>query len=170
MKKRKEKFIEKEREKREKNDINIFVDENKKKEMGIKTQIQNEELNKNKINQNIKHQIAINNYENQKYKREIEQEQKKIINEEMIQNEKKKKMINEFKKGLDEQIKEKQKSKEIDKEAKLNENKDNLDIKNKIIEENNLRNRIKYEKINNYKKELDEQIERNKKFKQDNEY
>ena len=138
--------------------------------MGIKTQIQNEELNKNKINQNIKHQIAINNYENQKYKREIEQEQKKIINEEMIQNEKKKKMINEFKKGLDEQIKEKQKSKEIDKEAKLNENKDNLDIKNKIIEENNLRNRIKYEKINNYKKELDEQIERNKKFKQDNEY
>ena len=88
----------------------------------------------------------------------------------MIQNEKKKKMINEFKKGLDEQIKEKQKSKEIDKEAKLNENKDNLDIKNKIIEENNLRNRIKYEKINNYKKELDEQIERNKKFKQDNEY
>ena len=170
LKKRKEKFIEKEREKREKNDINIFVDENKKKEMGIKTQIQNEELNKNKINQNIKHQIAINNYENQKYKREIEQEQKKIINEEMIQNEKKKKMINEFKKGLDEQIKEKQKSKEIDKEAKLNENKDNLDIKNKIIEENNLRNRIKYEKINNYKKELDEQIERNKKFKQDNEY
>ena len=103
-------------------------------------------------------------------KEKLNKNKKKIINEEMIQNEKKKKMINEFKKGLDEQIKEKQKSKEIDKEAKLNENKDNLDIKNKIIEENNLRNRIKYEKINNYKKELDEQIERNKKFKQDNEY
>ena len=50
----------------------------------------------------MRHQMAINNYENQKYKREIEQEQKKLINEEMLQKEKKKKMINDFKKGLDE--------------------------------------------------------------------
>ena len=171
LKKRKEKIYEKEKEKNEKNDINIFVDkENKTKETINKNQIKNEELNKNKINQNIKHQMAINNYENQKYKREIEQEKKKFINEEMLQIEKKKKMINEYKKGLDEQIKEKQKCKEIDKETKLNENKDNLDIKNRIIEENNLKNKIKYEKINNYKKDLDEQIERNKKLKQNDEF
>ena len=110
--------------------------------------------------------MAINNYENQKYKREIEQEKKKIINEELAQNEKKKKMMNDFKQGLDEQIKEKQKLKELKNKAKINENKDNLDINNQIIEENNIRNKIKYEKINNYKKELDEQVERNKKMKQ----
>ena len=110
--------------------------------------------------------MAINNYENQKYKREIEQEKKKFINEELAQNEKKKKMMNEFKQGLDEQIKEKQKLKELKNKAKINENKDNLDINNQIIEENNIRNKIKYEKINNYKKELDEQVERNKKMKQ----
>ena len=79
-------------------------------------------------------------------------------------------MINDFKKGLDEQIKEKQKFKEKVKETKINENKDNLDINNKIIEENNLKNKIKYEKINNYKKDLDEQIERNKKLKQNDEF
>ena len=33
----------------------------------------------NKINQNMKHQIAINNYEENKYKRESELEQKKYI-------------------------------------------------------------------------------------------
>ena len=171
LKKKKEKIFEKEKEKNEKNDINIFVDkENKTKEIINKNQIKNEELNKNKINQNMKHQMAINNYENQKYKREIEQEQKKLINEEMLQKEKKKKMINDFKKGLDEQIKEKQKFKEKVKETKINENKDNLDINNKIIEENNLKNKIKYEKINNYKKDLDEQIERNKKLKQNDEF
>ena len=171
LKKKKEKIFEKEKEKNEKNDINIFVDkENKTKEIINKNQIKNEELNKNKINQNMKHQMAINNYENQKYKREIEQEQIKLINEEMLQKEKKKKMINDFKKGLDEQIKEKQKFKEKVKETKINENKDNLDINNKIIEENNLKNKIKYEKINNYKKDLDEQIERNKKLKQNDEF
>ena len=79
-------------------------------------------------------------------------------------------MINEFKKGLDEQIKEKQKLKELNKEAKINENKDNINIKNQIIQEHNLRNQEKYEKINNYKKELDEQIESNKKLKQNVEY
>ena len=171
LKKKKEKIFEKEKEKKEKNDVNIFVnEENKTKDIVNKNKLKNELLNKNKINQNMKHQLAINNYENQKYKREIEQEQKKLINEEMIQKEKKKKMINDFKKGLDEQIKEKQKIKEKVKETKLNENKDNLDINNKIIEENNMKNKIRYEKINNYKKDLDEQIERNKKLKQNDEF
>ena len=75
-------------------------------------------------------------------------------------------MINDFKKGLDDQIKEKQKLKELNKEKIMNENKDNLNIKNQIIEENNMRNKVKYERINNYKKDLDEQIEQNKKLKQ----
>ena len=50
-----------------KNNENIFGEEYKTKELvrGGKPRI--EELNKNKINQNLKHQIAINNYENQKY-------------------------------------------------------------------------------------------------------
>ena len=158
---------EKEDEKNEKNNENIFSQEDSRtKDLIKKKQKEVEELSKNKINQNIKHQMAINNYENQKYKREIEQEKKKFINEELAQNEKKKKMMNEFKQGLDEQIKEKQKLKELKNKAKINENKDNLNINNQIIEENNIRNKIRYEKINNYKKELDEQIERNKKMKQ----
>ena len=167
LKKKKERIFEKEMEKKEKNDINIFVKEENKLKENIKNKIlKTEETNKNKINQNIKHQMAINNYENQKYKKEIEQEQKKLINDELIQNEKKKKMINDFKKGLDDQIKEKQKLKELNKEKIMNENKDNLNIKNQIIEENNMRNKVKYERINNYKKDLDEQIEQNKKLKQ----
>ena len=156
LKKKKERIFEKEMEKKEKNDINIFVKEENKLKENIKNKIlKTEETNKNKINQNIKHQMAINNYENQKYKREIEQEQKKLINDELIQNEKKKKMINDFKKGLDDQIKEKQKLKELNKEKIMNENKDNLNIKNQIIEENNMRNKVKYERINIYKKDLD---------------
>ena len=167
LKKKKERMKEKEDEKNEKNNENIFSQEDSRtKDLIKKKQKEVEELSKNKINQNIKHQMAINNYENQKYKREIEQEKKKFINEELAQNEKKKKMMNEFKQGLDEQIKEKQKLKELKNKANIDENKDNLDINNQIIEENNIRNKIKYEKINNYKKELDEQVERNKKMKQ----
>ena len=78
-------------------------------------------------------------------------------------------MINEFRKGLDEQIKEKQKMKELNNKVKIDENQDNLNYNNKMIEELNMMNKKKYEKINNYKKELDEQIERNKKYKQNNE-
>ena len=167
LKKKKERMKEKEDEKNEKNNENIFSQEDSRtKDLIKKKQKEVEELSKNKINQNIKHQMAINNYENQKYKREIEQEKKKFINEELAQNEKKKKMMNEFKQGLDEQIKEKQKLKELKNKAKINENKDNLNINNQIIEENNIRNKIRYEKINNYKKELDEQIERKRKMKQ----
>ena len=167
LKKKKEKILEREIEKNEKNNINLFnKEDNRMKEIIRQKQIKIDELSKSNINQNIKHQMAINNYENQKYKREIEQEKKKFINEELAQNEKKKKMMNEFKQGLDEQIKEKQKLKELKNKAKINENKDNLNINNQIIEENNIRNKIRYEKINNYKKELDEQVERNKKMKQ----
>ena len=167
LKKKKERMKEKEDEKNEKNNENIFSQEDSRtKDLIKKKQKEVEELSKNKINQNIKHQMAINNYENQKYKREIEQEKKKFINEELAQNEKKKKMMNEFKQGLDEQIKEKQKLKELKNKAKINENKDNLNINNQIFEENNIRNKIRYEKINNYKKELDEQIERKRKMKQ----
>ena len=110
--------------------------------------------------------MAINNYENQKYKKEIEQEKKRFINEELAQNEKKKKMMDDFKKGLDAQIKEKQRLKELKDKEKINENKDNLNVNNQIMEENNIRNKAKYEKINNYKRELDEQVERNRKIKQ----
>ena len=84
----------------------------------------------------------------------------------MIQNEKKKKMITEFKRGLDDQIKEKQKLKELKEKAKINENRDNIKINNQILEENNQRNTDKYKKISNYKRDLDEQIERNRKLKQ----
>ena len=167
IKKKKEKIKEKEMEKNEKNDTNIFVKEdNRAKEIFQKNQLKADEFSKNKINQNIKHQIAINNYENQKYKREIDQEKKKFINEELAQNEKKKKMMNDFKQGLDAQIKEKQRLKELKVKEKINENKDNLNVNNQIIEENNKRNKVKYEKINNYKRELDEQVERNRKMKQ----
>ena len=122
-----------------------------------------------RINQNMKHQIAINNYEEQKYKREREQEQKKINDEELQLKEKKIKMINDYKKGLDEQVKEKQMIREINNKVKIDEKKDYLNIKNQIQEEKNLRYMQKYEKINNYKRELDEQIEKNKKFKKNNE-
>ena len=74
--------------------------------------------------------------------------------------------MNDFKHGLDAQIKEKQRLKELKVKEKINENKDNLNVNNQIIEENNKRNKIKYEKINNYKRELDEQVERNRKMKQ----
>ena len=74
--------------------------------------------------------------------------------------------MNDFKQGLDAQIKEKQRLKELKVKEKINENKDNLNVNNQIIEENNKRNKVKYEKINNYKRELDEQVERNKKMKQ----
>ena len=168
LKKRKEKLMEKEIEKKEKNNVNIFnKEDNRTKEIIKSKQIKVDELSKNKINQNIKHQMAINNYENQKYKREIEQENKKYIKEEFDQNEKKKKMMNEFKKGLDEQIKEKQKLKELKEKTKINENRDNLNINKQIIEENNQRNKAKYERINNYKRDLDEQVERKRKIKQD---
>jgi hypothetical protein len=75
-------------------------------------------------------------------------------------------MMNDFKQGLDAQIKEKQRLKELKVKEKINENKDNLNVNNQIIEENNKRNKVKYEKINNYKRELDEQVERNRKMKQ----
>ena len=167
IKKKKEKIKEKEIEKSEKNNVNIFdKEDNRAKEIFLKNQLKVEQFSKNKINQNIKHQLAINNYENQKYKKEIEQEKKRFINEELAQNEKRKKMMDDFKKGLDAQIKEKQRLKELKDKEKINENKDNLNVNNQIMEENNIRNKAKYEKINNYKRELDEQVERNRKIKQ----
>ena len=91
LKKRKKK-LKKKKWKKKKNDTNIFVKEdNRAKEIFQKNQLKADEFSKNKINQNIKHQIAINNYENLKYKREIEQEKKKFINEELAQNEKRRK-------------------------------------------------------------------------------
>ena len=164
LKKKQEKINEKELEKKEKNDLNIFTDEASRTLQLIKMKQKNVE-DLNKINKNIKHQMAINNYEEQKYKREREEEQKKYIEEELLKKEQKKKMISDYRKGLDEQIKEKQKMKEQKNQVKMDENKDLLNINNQIAEEKNIRNKIKYEKINNYKKELDEQIEKNKKFK-----
>ena len=79
-------------------------------------------------------------------------------------------MLTEYKKGLDEQIREKQKIKELYSKEKINENKDNLNINNQIIEENILKKKEKYERINNYKKDLDEQIEKNKKYKINEEF
>jgi len=52
-------------------------------------------------------------------------------------------MITEYKKGLDEQIREKQKIKELYSKEKINENKDNLNINNQIIEENILKKKEK---------------------------
>ena len=168
LKKKQEKMQEKELEKKEKNNSNMFNEEANRTLQLIKMRQKNaEELNR--INQNIKHQKAINNYEEQKYKREREQEQKKLIDEEMILKEKKKKMINDYKKGLEEQIKEKQLIKEQYNQVKIDENKDFININNQILEEKNIINKQKYEKINNYKSELDEQIEKNKKFKKNSE-
>ena len=56
--------------------------------------------------------------------------------------------MNDFKQGLDAQIKEKQRLKELKVKEKINENKDNLNVNNQIIEENNKRNKVKYENIN----------------------
>ena len=103
----------------------------------------------NRINQNMKHQIAINNYEEQKYKREREQEQKKINDEELLLKERKQKMINDYRKGLDEQVKEKQMLKEINNKVKFDENKDCLNIKNQLQEEQNNRNKNNFIKNEN---------------------
>ena len=167
LKKKQKKEYEKELEKNEKNDLNMFNEEaNRTLQLMKMKQKNNEDLNR--INQNMKHQIAINNYEEQKYKREREEEQKKIEDEELLLKERKQKMINDYKKGLDEQMKEKKIMKEINNKDKLDENKEFLNIKNQLLEEQKIRNKEKYEKIYNYKKELDEQIEKNKKLKQNN--
>ena len=79
-------------------------------------------------------------------------------------------MINDYKKGLDEQIKEKEMIKERNNRDKIDENQDNLNINAQIQNEKSMREKQKYEKINNYKKELDEQIEKNKKYKMNNEF
>ena len=100
---------EKELEKNEKNDFNNFIDEDNNRTLQLIKMKQKNTVDLNKINQNMKHQIAINNYEENKYKRESELEQKKYIDEELLQKEKKQKLINDYKKGLDEQIKEKEK-------------------------------------------------------------
>ena len=168
LKKKQKKEYEKELEKKEKNDLNMFNEEANRTLQLMKMKQKNAE-DLYKTNQNIKHKIVLNNYEEQKYKREREQEQKKINDEELLLKERKQKMINDYKKGLDEQVKEKQMMKEINNKVKFDENKDCLNIKNQLQEEQNNRNKEKYEKINNYKKELDEQIEKNKKFKQNNE-
>ena len=168
LKKKQKKEYEKELEKNEKNDLNMFNEEANRTLQLMKMKQKNAE-DLNRINQNMKHQIAINNYEELKYKREREQEQKKINDEELLLKERKQKMINDYRKGLDEQVKEKQMLKEINNKVKFDENKDCLNIKNQLQEEQNNRNKEKYEKINNYKKELDEQIEKNKKFKQNKE-
>lgn len=168
LKKKQAKLYEKEQEKNQQNDLNMFDEEANRTLQLMKMKQKNVE-DLYRINQNMKHQIAINNYEEQKYKREREQEQKKINDEELQLKEKKIKMINDYKKGLDEQVKEKQMIREINNKVKIDEKKDYLNIKNQIQEEKNLRYMQKYEKINNYKRELDEQIEKNKKFKKNNE-
>ena len=167
LKKRQKIMEEKNLEKKENNDLNMFNEEANRTLQLMKIKQKNaEEINR--MNQNMKHQQAINNYEEQKYKRERELEQKKYNDEEIVKKEKKQKMISEYKKGLDEQIQEKKKRKELNDRKKIDENNDNLNINNQINEEKNLKNKQKYEKIYNYKKELDEQIEKNKKFKQNN--
>ena len=163
LKKKERKIHEKEMEKKEKNDVNIFNGEENRNMMKMK-RMNTADLSR--INQNIKHQIAINNYEEQKYKKEREQEQKKFFDEELLQKEKKQKMISDFRKGLDEQLKEKQKMKVLKNKVKIEENKDNWNINNQLEEEKNIKKKLKYERICNYKKELDEQIEKNKKLKQ----
>ena len=169
--KKKQKIMqEKELEKNEKNDFNNFIDEDNNRTLQLIKMKQKNTVDLNKINQNMKHQIAINNYEENKYKRESELEQKKYIDEELLQKEKKQKLINDYKKGLDEQIKEKEKLKERINKDKIDENKDFLNLNIQLQNEKNLREKQKYEKINNYKKELDEQIEKNKKYKKNNEF
>ena len=68
-------------------------------------------------------------------------------------------MIEDYRMCLAQQVMEKKKLNEI----KLNENKDNNGISNKFIEEQNKLNKQRHDKIINYKRELDEQIEKNKK-------
>ena len=168
LKKKQKKQQEKELEKNEKNYLNMFNEEANRTLQLMKMK-QKDAKDLNRINQNMKHQIAINNYEEQKYKREREQEQKKINDEELLLKERKQKMINDYKKGLDEQVKEKTMMKEIDNKIKYDENKDCLNIKNQLQEEQNIRKKEKYEKIYKYKKELDEQVEKNRKFKRNKE-
>ena len=163
LKKKERQIHEKEMEKKEKNDMNMFNGEENRNMMKMK-RMNTADLSR--INQNVKHQIAINNYEEQKYKKEREQEQKKYFDEELLQKEKKQKLISDFRKGLDEQLKEKQKLKELKNKVKIEENKDNWNINNQIEEEKNIKKKLKYERICNYKKELDDQIEKNKKLKQ----
>ena len=143
--------------------MDYFLPKNKGKENQMKIMQQKNEKEISGINQFTKHQNAINNYEEQKYKREMEEEKKKLIDEEKIQKEKKQKMIEDYRMCLAQQVMEKKKLNEI----KLNENKDDNEINNKFIEEQNKLNKQRHDKILNYKRELDEQIEKNKKIKKE---
>ena len=147
--------------------IDYFHQSNEKKDLPTKITQQKNEKEILGINQFTKHQNAINNYEEQKYKREIEEEKKKLFDEEKLRKEKKQKMIEDYRNGLAQQVMEKKKLNEMKNEVKLNENKDNNEINNRFIEERNMLNKQKHDKIINYKRELDEQIEKNKKIKKE---
>lgn len=166
--KKQKRITERESDKKAMNEyIDYFHPNNDGKEMQIKIMQQKNEKEISGMNQYTKHQNAINNYEEQKYKREIEEEKKKLFDEEKMRKEKKQKMIEDYRMCLAQQIMEKKKLNEMKNEVKLNENKDNNDINNKFIEEQNILNKQKHDKIVNYKRELDEQIEKNKKIKKE---
>ena len=166
--KKQKKLSERESDKKAMNEyIDYFHQSNEKKDLPTKITQQKNEKEILGINQFTKHQNAINNYEEQKYKREIEEEKKKLFDEEKLRKEKKQKMIEDYRNGLAQQVMEKKKLNEMKNEVKLNENKDNNEINNRFIEERNMLNKQKHDKIINYKRELDEQIEKNKKIKKE---
>ena len=102
--KKQKRLSERESDKKAMNEyMDYFLPKNKGKENQMKIMQQKNEKEISGINQFTKHQNAINNYEEQKYKREMEEEKKKLIDEEKIQkDEKKENEENEEKKENDE--------------------------------------------------------------------
>jgi hypothetical protein len=161
--------------------------QNKKQNLNNNVVHQNEQVEeyfpfgKNDINYNRRRRVDVNNtndlshpfnqqeqvrkaYEAQKLQREMEEKLKREEENEEFKREQKRKMINEFKSGLDQQISEKNnlKTKAIN-DGKLNDFNEIQRLNKEVMEEQLNNERIKLDKQNQYKQILNEQVRQNKK-------
>lgn len=161
--------------------------QNKKQNLNNNAVHQNEQVEeyfpfgKNDINYNRRRRVDVNNtndlshpfnqqeqvrkaYEAQKLQREMEEKLKREEENEEFKREQKRKMINEFKSGLDQQISEKNnlKTKAIN-DGKLNDFNEIQRLNKEVMEEQLNNERIKLDKQNQYKQILNEQVRQNKK-------
>ena len=162
-------------------------DQNKKQNLINNNIHQNEQMEeyfpfgKNDINYNRRRRVDVNNtndsshpfnqqeqvrkaYEAQKLQREMEEKLKREEENEEFKREQKRKMINEFKSGLDQQISEKNnlKTKAMN-DGKLNDFNEIQRLNKEVMEEQLNNERIKLDKQNQYKQILNEQVRQNKK-------
>ena len=108
-----------------------------------------------------KKQILVKEYEAKKLQREIEEKAKKEHDEEEMKKIKKQKMIEEFRNGLDQQIIAKKALNQQNKEGKKNDRAQIEKINNEINQERDNQVQNKKDKINQYKKLLDDQVQKN---------